>query len=311
MRKIVLSFLIFSEFFNLSCQKQVFSSPVSSNERMVEIPKPTPTPEKFEKIYVIDAMDDNSHSLLEFQDYQIEKVTVKKSDEYDNPKADIFDAVVSKNGKKIARLEGTYYPLGNWMNFGLYPFLGESVQQLWVSDRTGNKDGNDWIVSLSPKFEVIFDSNDYKYWQNSGFVDVEKDGVLELLVAQVNDLDLGLASMNDPWAEVVFKYDPKTHKYQPASHILTEYTLDGIVEKINKYREADSKSFKDLLEIMLIYFYAGKENEAWNFFAENFSPKDNYSGRVSDKKQARKTIKTALDKDPIYKYIKADLKKNK
>lgn len=150
MKLTVFILIVFTVFLNLSCQRAVSSSPISPNEKIAEIPKPTPTPEKFEKIYIIDAMNDDESSLLEFQDYKLEKVTVKKK-EYDEPEVDIFDAVLSKNGKKIARFEGSFNPLGNWMSFGLYSFLGESDKQLWISDKTGSKDGNDWIVSLTPK----------------------------------------------------------------------------------------------------------------------------------------------------------------
>jgi hypothetical protein len=197
------------------------------------------------------------------------------------------------------------------MSFGLYPFLNKTDRQLWVSDDNGSKGGSDWIVSLLPKYKVIFDSNEYKFWRNSSFVDVENDGVVELLVAKECDLSLGMARIYDPWAEVVFKYDAKTHKYLPASHILTEFSLDGIDERVKKFKESDQKEIKELLEIILTYIYAGRENEAWTLFDENFLPNETYPPNVRDKEQTMKRIKNDLSKDPIYRFIKSDLKKNK
>jgi hypothetical protein len=296
--------LILILFVNLSCHIYVYSSPVAQDEIRAEMPKPTPTPEKLEEIYLD---GDDQATLLEYQDYKLEKVTVRKMDEkIDTTLADISDAVLTKNGKRIARFKGDYHPLGNQMSFGLFSFLGKNEKQIWITDETGQHDARNWIVSLTPKFKVVFDSRDYGLgWKMTGLVDVEKDGVVEVKVGGYTDLDIGMARVFEPWAETVFKYDSNTRKYLPASHILTEYTLNGINEQIDKYKEPGDKPLKDLLEIMLKYIYAGKDAEAWKFFDENFTPTNNIGGFANDKEESRKRIKNALNKDPVYKFIKS------
>jgi hypothetical protein len=75
-----------------------------SYEKLVDVTRPTPTPEKFKRIDIRDSTSpqkgDYDSTILEFQDYKLEKVTVMKTDGYDNPQEDIFDAVLSKKRQK-------------------------------------------------------------------------------------------------------------------------------------------------------------------------------------------------------------------
>jgi hypothetical protein len=55
---------------------------------------------------------------IEHNDYVLRKVLVTKTYDDDSPAAEIFDAVVERNGKELLRFEGSYHPLGNEMSLG-------------------------------------------------------------------------------------------------------------------------------------------------------------------------------------------------
>ncbi len=314
MKIVLLCLLIFTALLNFSCGQKVETSPIKENEKIGETVQTSPTPEKYKIIDLSEQVskwkDENSEpTSLNFKGYQIKPIIVKKS-EPESPVADIYDAVLSKKGKTIARFEGIYYPLGNFMSFGTFSFLGDSEKQLVVIEES-YKYERDWIVSLTPKYKVLFDSNDYDLgWGRLGVVDIDNDEVYELTLNQSSCLGLGWIDRDCPWAEVVFKYDAKTRRYLPANHIYTDYILENIEAQVKDYEDRKANGRTDLLKIMMKYFYVGKEDEAWKFWDDNFSSHDSSSFSGKNKEQTRETIQNALDKDPIYKFIKADLKKN-
>jgi hypothetical protein len=316
MKFVVVCLLGFTVFLNLSCQQEVISSSISKDEQITKVPEPSPTPNKYEETDIIEQFstmgDENQPTLVEFQDYKIKKVSVRKKDEIDSPEADIYDAVVSKNGKTIARFEGIYYPLGNEMSFGLYPFLGESEKQLFILEESNRYD-REWIVNLSPKYEVIFDAADFDVI--SGYlrvIDIDNDGQKEITLYKGNNIGYMFPPKDIPLVRIVFKFDEKTRKYLPASHKFPAFTLKDQEEQIKKFNENKTKKFSKALEIMLTYIYAGKEESAWQLFDNeeiDFTPESVLNAKTESKEQLRVKIKNALNKDPIYKFIKTDLKK--
>ena len=77
--------IIFASLLNFSCRQNVENSSNSSNlsyENLEDITRPTPTPEKFKESDSNDSLSTQNSadepSLLEFQDYKLEKVTVKR-----------------------------------------------------------------------------------------------------------------------------------------------------------------------------------------------------------------------------------------
>jgi hypothetical protein len=306
--------IVLTAFLNFSCGQNVESSPVAINERAAETPRPTPTPDKFEEIDLqakFSKMEnDDLPDSLKIDGYEVKTVTVKKRDGFDSPEADIYDLVLSKKGKSITRFEGMYYPLGNYMSFGLFSFLGGSEQQLLAFDES-YKWERDWIISLTPRYEVLFDSHDYGIgWGRIGVVDVDQDGVYELTELQSIGLNIAWANSDYPWVKVIFKYDSRIHKFTPANHIFTSYSLDSIDEQLKQFKDGQGSTKRDFLEIMLRYFYAGKDSEAWRFFDENFAAQFTNPVADGDKEKTIELIKKALAKDPIYRFVKSDILKD-
>lgn len=310
MKIAVLNLIIVSAFLNFSCGRNVESSPVSVIEKPAETPQPVSTPDKYEEIDIIEQFStmaaENEPAPLNFGDYKIETVKVKKY-EKDSPEAEIYDAILSYKGKPVRRLEGVYYPLGNFMSFGLYPFLKGSEKQLFVIEES-NRFDHAYIFNLSPKFEVLFDAEDfdvlYGYLQ---VIDIDNDGEKEITLSNNCQLGFNFTNVDQPWVRIIFKYDPAARKYLPASHKFTDYTFKELPEQIKKLNEKGDKNFADVLEIFMTYVYAGQENQAWQFLDETLSNPVKLFGENKDKAEIKLEMKEALNKDPIYKFIRRDL----
>jgi hypothetical protein len=322
--------IIFTAFLNFSCQRNVESSPVAENEKTVELPSQRPTPENFGEKQIDDEMqiigrfsnsdEDELNILVKFGNFTIKKDVVIKSDGFDSPETGVIDAVLSKKGKRLARFEGVYYPLGNEMSFGLFSFLGGTEKQLLVYDDSLHYE-HDWIVTLSPKFEVIYNNADYDIYGGFGVLDIDKDGILELSAGKDASLGFSFSRNSEMAVKVIFKYDPKTHKYLPATHLYPEFVLQGFEdisfdEQLKNFKERKNRGLPEFLQIFLKYVYAGKEAEAWRFFDETeieikdvWTLGDEKLQPIDGKLQAKDHLKKVLSKDPIYKFIQKDLRK--
>jgi hypothetical protein len=318
MKTLALILVIFSAIFNFSCGHGVESSPLGANEKPFEKPQANPSPANDEEIDVIEVINnenkDNSSARLKFKDYEVRKITVKKREDVNGETTDIYDAVLIKNGKTLKRFEGSYYSLGNEMTLGFYPFLGGAEKQLLIADQLPRHE-HEWIINLTPKFEVLFDSEDYNVGGGQmRLIDIDKDGVYEVFYIEFLTLDFILpgAERLETMGTIIFKYDSKLRKYLPANHVFTDYALKGFDEKVKKFNENKEPSLASLLQIFTAYVYAGREDEAWSFFEKEgvyFTARETNSGKVEGKKQIIEHIKKFLNEDPIYKFVKRDLRK--
>jgi len=320
--------IIFASLLNFSCRQNVESSPNSSNssyEKLVDVTRPTPTPEKFEKKQIYEELEnpgrfsnfkeDELKTSFNFQGFSIKKDVVIKSDGIDSPKTGIIDAVLSKKGKQLARFDGVYHPLGNEMSFGLYPFLGGTEKQLLVYDEQLHYE-HDWIVRLTPKFEVIFNNEDFDIFNGFAVLDINNDGIFEITAGKSASLTYMFPRNSEKAVQTIFKYDSKSGKYLPATHLFSEFVLDGLekegfAEQLRNFNERKEKSLPEFLQIFMKYVYAGKEAEAWKFFDEteiDLSKPQPLSEKSETKQQMKEHIKVDLNKDPIYIFIKADVK---
>jgi len=143
--------------------------------------------------------------------------------------------------------------------------------------------------------------------------------VFELSAGKSASLGFYFSRSSEKAVETIFKYDSKSNKYLPATHIFPEFVLQGFekkdfAEQVGQFKESKSKFAPEFLQIFIKYVYAGKEAEAWKFFDETeleFNERWDLLDKLSDKEQLRKRIKIFLDKDPIYKFIQKDSKRVK
>lgn len=242
----------------------------------------------------------------EIKDFVVKKVSHKVKPK-DLTEAYVTDAVIQKNGKTLLKLNGIYHGLGNTTNFAPFPLLGENRKQLIVS-HTFPRGGIHYVVDFSPNPKIIFDSRDFAVGgEDLGIGDVDNDGIYEVLLSTSSDY-FNFVSSEIPYIQIIFRFDKQIQKFLPVNHKLPELTLGYINGQIKRFNESREKRFSSVLEITLTYIYLGKEKEAWEFFDKNFAPQNWSYGGVENKEEAKEKIKVALDKDPIYKFIKNDLK---
>ena len=314
---------------NLACQNQLVSSQ-NSNEAVIQVaPKtvetPTPQPNDEKAIAIEDIVAERES--LKYEGYEVKRFLTKKKDDDDNdsPVADINDVVLQKNGKALFKFEGVYYPTGNWIEFGLFSFLGDKKKQLIIYETT-NRYGRVWIVILSSKPKILFDSNDWGGFREFVYIeDIDKDGKYEISLQTEVALSFeNLAHINVPQIGYDFKYDNKRERFLPTNERFQDFYSGGLNERISKIEPLNSSSgfdedlkkerdaisnssrnslngfdeevIKDFIEIFLTYIYAGKENEAWEFFDKEYN--------LEDKESRKDKIKAVLSKDPIYKFVK-------
>lgn len=311
--KIFYILLIFVSAF--ACQKHIAATQntdLTNNEGDDSEPvKITPAREFISdknKEIAIDESFVNQNSL-NINSFIIKKIKVKKIYKETSDTAEIIDAVLSKKNKPIARFAGAFYPLGNNMDFGLFPFFGGEKQLIIVD--TSNRYERNWILSLTSDYKLLFDSGDYGIYQGDlSRIDFDADGNYEITLTKSEDCGFNFANAFVPSQRIIFKFDADKQKFQPASHKFPAFTLKDIDEKIKRFTEGKEKHFWDLLDITLTYIYAGEEAEAWKFFDDGFSAENWMLDKAENKQQVKKKIKSALCKDTIYEFIERDTGKN-
>ena len=265
------------------------------------IPSPAiPTPTAFdteESIQLSDMFVDEDS--LFHNGYEVRRLTktaqYESRDDRGRPSIESMEVsyvVIKRNGRTVAEFDGVDHPLNNSADFGLFDVLGDKSEKLIVS-LTVPRGGRHLVVSLQPKFRVLFDSFDFNVNREEfDAIDLDKDGVYELRLPLTTFYGLeGLNSVSEtPLPEIYFKYDKKKQKYLPANDLFADYALRGL------NLEPEKETYKHhRLHVLLDYVYAGKEKEGWVSFDTHYpSP---------DKEKMRSRIKARLKDDPVYQYI--------
>lgn len=316
-------------FLNLSCQNQTVLSQKNENSQLpnnLQNSNQTTesTSDKEDGLDIDELVADTE--VLIFNDYKIKKIITKKKDEDDSPEADIEDAVLEKNGKRLLRFEGVYYPAGNWMQFSLFSLTRSKNKDLIVCDRS-NRFGRLWIVNFDNEAKQIFDSDDwdgFREWIT--FVDFEKDGIYEFTMAQYNYAGFKfLAHIDTPIMLIIFKYNQISGKYLPANYKYQDHVKE-IIEKQDREEVKNNLTFRPMLENFLGLMYAGMETEAWEYFEKNYNFHESYEkGLITNtndnrsknqtiseetKQKVRIQIENSLKKDKIYQFVKNEVNKN-
>jgi hypothetical protein len=265
-------------------------------------PQATPTPSapaQPKEILLSDIFTkEESLSYNGFKIAKIEKRLKGKSHALPYPQ-DLSYAVVKKNGKVLAKFDGSTIEPENLTDIGLFPLLGSKTKQLIIS-QTVPRGGRHWIVELNANPRVLFDSEDYEVGREEvSAVDLDSDGVYEitLLVTSFYGAFNQLSVMNTPLPTVVFRYDSQVGKYLPANHRYRDYLLKDIETEISALPSADGERFlASRLNGLLRFLYAGKEKEGWEFFDKAYT--------LPDADKIKGIVKKELQQAPAYKFIR-------
>lgn len=210
-------------------------------------------------------------------------------------------AALVHDGKVLARFDdGTYHPMGNSTTFGLTSLLGVYTKQLVVAQSIW-RGGSYWLVSLAPRFQVIYSSSEWSIsTEPIRAVDVDQDGVDEILqhVPAFYALQDKLSISQIPLPEVIFKYDAQASQYLPANTLHKDYLLREIEEakkRISEPSKTDFNHLADVLNVALRFVYGGEEQEGWSFYDTVY--------QLPDKEEIRARVLALLKDEPVYQFI--------
>lgn len=242
---------------------------------------------------------------LLYKGYEVER--------FQDSKSGIWVATLKKGGKVIATFDRDGHK-EEWTQFGPFPCLGnKETHQLIVEQYSGGAHccWSYWIVDLYPNFRVLYDSDKYSIGYPLDFIDLDGDGVFEFTqnVLTFDYFDV-LCHAVSPLPTCVFKYDKDANEYLPASHMFPAYVLEGFDESIKEVKKLNEKvDFTDydeetseyleylasVLNIVITYIYAGKEEKAWTFYDKEY--------RLPNKEEMKFKIREKLKDCPVYKCI--------
>jgi hypothetical protein len=258
----------------------------------------------------VDFFNDDVHyeETLAYNGYRVEKNTKIARIKYDDGEIQTMPTTVvtlKRDNKIIETFEGVHYPSGNDAYFILSPILGRQTKQLIIGEEA-NRDNRYWIVELSQKVEVLFDSGDYDVGRYFRKIDINHDGkyeVVQLLTAfwffdEFNNI-------NSPFIDIIFAYDEERKKYLPANPQFQKFALRTLAQDIAKARntKSDGNTLRPgrdklgaVMKVVLSYLYAGKEKEGWAFYESEY--------KLPDKEEMRTKFQERLSRDAIYKVVR-------
>lgn len=181
--------------------------------------------------------------------------------------------------------------------FGLFNLLGGTGKQLVIEQRA-NKFWRYWIVNLSPRPAVIYDSGKYDLVYELRASDFDGDGRSELVQHLGTFWYWICDNVRSPRPPIVFAYDAGAGRYVPASVKFQEPLLADIGARAERAREPGGLC--GVLDVTIRYLYAGREREAWEFFGRHCAGCRTYDGSEA----AEAGLKKMLARDKLYREIR-------
>ena len=254
--------------------------------------------------------------LLQYQGYKISRSCGKDKN--------IFGSCaisIKKNGKILSKDESAHNN-PDYMDFGLFDFLGRGDKQLIIRTYSGGGHccTDYYIYDLSAKFRIVYNSSKYDSANEIGSelvpVDIDGDGIYEFyqdVMAFDYDGAGGHASASFPPA--IFRFDRGSGRFDLATKRFPKFVLaqlsknltyldKEIAENKDTYVSADDRAEYDeeyrVRETFLFWMYAGKREKAWEYFRNNYRSK--ISGKYMDefREQFIGEFHETFRKDPTY-----------
>jgi hypothetical protein len=208
-----------------------------------------------------------------------------------------------RRGSRLFRTfdAGVYFSMGNSADFGFFPFLGGRTKEVFITQDVP-RTGCQWVVSLSPRFRVIFDGRALGLGREDsdfGAIDLDGDGTYEIIVPITDFYEFhDKMSMSDiPLPDIILRYDRKKEKYLPANISFKDYLFEDLrtVPRVDKARQNEFHHRGASLSNLLIYIYAGEETKGWDLYDEQY--------QLADKEEMRRRVKKILKKQPVYRSV--------
>lgn len=269
------------------------------------------------------------------QELKLEDAFITKSDfEYNGylirrtfqrPSGDLLRearVIVMRGKKQLAALDGCCYE--DSARYALISLLGTASKQLVVETYSGGGHccTSYYIYDLKEDLHRLFggdySSEDIGY--SMELIDIDKDGTKEFVQSVMNFDYFYSPHARSVFPEVVFAYHPRARKYLPANRRFAAYLLRDVAEKkrqidkLNADQESLSRIiegrgsektsddlnlrieyFHSVVDVTLAYVYAGRRDEGWRFFDQNY--------RLRDKQELKADILDILRTSEIYNFM--------
>ncbi|HYE76325.1 MAG TPA: hypothetical protein VEF04_23475 [Blastocatellia bacterium] len=249
--------------------------------------------------------DDKNIEPIAYNGFEVVRKTKKIKVPESSNLAELSYAQILRNGKAVMTIDGGADRDGNETLFGLFPFLSPNSKQLFVQQNI-YRGKHQWIVSLdSQQPRVLMDLSSYNL-DSFGAIDIDRNGQYELVGYQKYWYfqylkEYSFSSADSPVIPIVFAYNPKAQKYEPANLRFRPYLLEQVEEMRSRAERTDSlmSRMSAVMEGTMTLALIGEEKAAWEFF-------DQYCRVEKDgeKEDAQRRIEAAIQKHPLYRAIK-------
>ena len=244
--------------------------------------------------------------LLESNGYLIEKETREHFEFIDEPgrphsvPIEIEYVRIMRSAKVIGKFDANVYGgLGGMADFGFFSFLGRTPPELFIS-QDASRTGCQWIVSLYPKFRVIFDGKAWNVGREVYDVtvnDLDNDKLLEIIVPITDFYEFQdkMSVGRIPLPKIIFKYDSRREQYLPVNPAFKTSLLKDFVDFSEESSSNELEYRSTVLHAMTLLIYCGERTKAWDLFQQHY--------KLADKQEMEHRIKAILKTQPVYNYI--------
>lgn len=219
---------------------------------------------------------------------------------------DYYQLTIRRNGRVVRVLDWQ----STTLEFGLFEFVKGRPPFLFVESLSG---GANCCAVLSvydvrAGFKAVF----FDASKSISIADVDGNGTFEISLAYIGfDYYECFTNLTSPRPAIVHAFDLKKGRFVVASHRFPEFTLREI-EKLKAEADEIGKTIRDpkanridarencdflakVLEILLIYVFAGRRDEGWAYYNRAYT--------LSDREEMRAKIEKQLKADDEYRAI--------
>ncbi len=293
MAVLALTFLFF-----LGCAKPPAPAPVVASAT------PTPTPVVAPVSPPEKTVDLSAHSAkdgkLAFNGYVATREAIKIEGR------DYFQLTIRRNGRVVRVLDRQ----STTLEFGLFEFVKGRPPFLFVESFSGGANccAVLSVYDIRAGFKTVFFNGSKSIF----ITDVNGDGTFEIALAYIGfDYYECFTNLTSPRPAIIHAFDLKKGQFTVASHRFSEFTLRGI-ENLKAEADEIGKTIRDpnakrydarencdflakVLEILLIYVFAGRRDEGWAYYNRVYT--------LSDRAEMRVKIEKRLKSDEEYRAI--------
>lgn len=200
--------------------------------------------------------------------------------------------------------------------FATFPLLGGPEKQIVIEEYTGDVFccTYNYVLKAGDSLDVLYSSTQYPVGFGLMPEDLNGDGVYELVTTLTRfDNFLNLPHDASPTPRVIFRYDPKAGRYVVGNREFASAVL-GDVEKEKQMvdelragraegeaarREWRSQYTGAVLNVVLAYIYAGRQQEGWVYLVSKYD--------LDDREVLVANLRYYLMRCPIFRSIYGDI----